>query len=155
MENEEVVNYALKRRHVKLVDIEIDVGEPGYTKYVDKRYHPDTARTRRIFPHVHNMDGFYVAKFVKVANGAKVVEGEDEGEGEYVGEIEEEVEEVEKKPKGDRIKTKKIVKNKKQHDKVQIEEVSGRTERNAERAADKKKSFGKKFDKDVRKKQHK
>ena len=74
LENEEVVNYALKRRHVKLVDIEVDIGEPGYTKYIDKRYHPDTARTRRIFPHVHNMDGFYVAKFVKIANGAKVVD---------------------------------------------------------------------------------
>jgi ribosomal RNA methyltransferase Nop2 len=78
LENEEVVNYALKRRHVKLVDIEVDVGEPGCTKYVEKRYHPDLAKTRRIYPHIHNMDGFYVAKLIKIAHGAKKVEGEKE-----------------------------------------------------------------------------
>jgi 25S rRNA (cytosine2870-C5)-methyltransferase len=71
LENEEVVNYALRRRFVKLVDIEVEVGEEGLTKFMEKRYQVELRKTRRIYPHVHNMDGFYVAKLVKVAKGKK------------------------------------------------------------------------------------
>jgi ribosomal RNA methyltransferase Nop2 len=51
----------------------IEVGEPGLTKYVDKRYHMDLKKTKRISPHVHNMDGFYYAKVVKIGNGKKEI----------------------------------------------------------------------------------
>jgi ribosomal RNA methyltransferase Nop2 len=73
------VNYALKKRFVKLVDCyDIEVGEEGLTKFVEKRYHVDLRKTRRIYPHVHNMDGFYVAKLVKIAKGVRKTEGEEE-----------------------------------------------------------------------------
>lgn len=74
LENEEVVNFALKKRHVKLVDMDdlVEVGEPGLIKFVEKRYHVDLRKTRRIYPHVHNMDGFYFAKLVKIATGKRV-----------------------------------------------------------------------------------
>ena len=70
-ENEWVVDYALKTRYVKLVETGLEIGEPGLTKHKTKRFHPSLNLTKRIYPHIHNMDGFYVAKFKKYANGVK------------------------------------------------------------------------------------
>ena len=56
----------------------IDVGEPGLIKFIDKRYHVDLKKTKRIYPHIVNMDGFYYAKIVKIANGSKLTEGKKE-----------------------------------------------------------------------------
>lgn len=78
LENEEVVNYAIRKRFVKVVELELEVGEPGLTKYIDKRYHPHLALTKRIYPHVVNMDGFYVAKLVKISNGEKKTDESEE-----------------------------------------------------------------------------
>ncbi|KAL6854213.1 NOL1/NOP2/sun family putative RNA met [Trichoderma novae-zelandiae] len=66
-ENESVVNYALSRRpNVKLVDTGIPFGKEGFTSYMGKRFHPSLKLTRRFYPHAHNIDGFYVAKFQKI-----------------------------------------------------------------------------------------
>ena len=70
-ENEWVVDYALKNRFVKIVPTGLEIGEDGIVKWDDKRFHPNLKYARRILPHIHNMDGFFVAKLKKLESGSK------------------------------------------------------------------------------------
>ena len=71
LENEWVVDYALKSRYVKLVDTGIEFGNPGMTKYEEKRFNPNVKKAKRVFPHTHNMDGFFLAKLKKLKDGPR------------------------------------------------------------------------------------
>lgn len=67
-ENEAVVDYALRKRpNVKLVDTELQIGKEGFTSHRGKNFSPKLSLTRRYYPHTYNVDGFFVAKFKKIA----------------------------------------------------------------------------------------
>ncbi|KAF1942087.1 NOL1/NOP2/sun family putative RNA met [Clathrospora elynae] len=67
-ENEQVVQYALnKRPNVRLVETGLTFGKEGFTKIQGKVFHPSMKMTRRYYPHTYNVDGFFVAKFKKIA----------------------------------------------------------------------------------------
>lgn len=104
-ENEEVVNYCLGKRNVKIIETGLSFGKPGFTRYKDKRFHPSLELTRRFYPHVHNMDGFFVAKLQKI--------------GHHTSTVSTSADELEKEEVVKDIEGKKELKTSKQYDKQQ------------------------------------
>ena len=105
-ENEAVVDYAVRTRHVRIEDTGVNIDSRIYTKFGENRFHDRIKYCLRVFPHMHNLDGFFVCKLKKLRDGPKGKEGEEEKQ---------KVEELRKKNKinSKNIKKEKIKKIKK------------------------------------------
>jgi ribosomal RNA methyltransferase Nop2 len=58
-----VVQYALRKRaNVKIVDTGIKFGRDGFKAFGRSKFDDRMPLARRIFPHVHNLDGFFLCK---------------------------------------------------------------------------------------------
>jgi tRNA (cytosine40_48-C5)-methyltransferase len=59
-ENENIINSLLDRFDIKIEPVQY--GIQGLTKFGDIRFHDDMKNTKRLYPHIHNTLGFYIAK---------------------------------------------------------------------------------------------
>lgn len=69
-ENESVINEILKTQgdSVRIIPIKLPQFEltPGITEWRGEQYHPEVAKTSRVWPHLNDTGGFYLALFEKI-----------------------------------------------------------------------------------------
>jgi hypothetical protein len=57
-----------QRRLPQVVPTGLEFGREGFVRYRAFRFHPSVKESRRFYPHVHNVDGFFVCKLKKMGN---------------------------------------------------------------------------------------
>ncbi|MHA2254491.1 MAG: NOL1/NOP2/sun family putative RNA methylase [Candidatus Heimdallarchaeaceae archaeon] len=64
-ENELVISKILEQEAVQLIEIDLE-GNPGIIDFEEHEINPQITKTRRLYPHKTNGEGFFIAKMVRV-----------------------------------------------------------------------------------------
>ncbi len=73
-ENEALIQFMLDQYPLEIVPLEAHWHErflPGFTEYNGQKFTPEMQNAIRIFPHVHDMEGFFVIKLRKIGKKRK------------------------------------------------------------------------------------
>ena len=70
-ENEKVIQYALDNRHVKIMNHGLELQCKTFTKFKEYRFNQRMKHCIRTYPHVNNLDGFFICKLKKLKDGPK------------------------------------------------------------------------------------
>ncbi len=70
-ENEAVIDYAVRNRYVKIIDTGLNLESRAITKFGENRFSDRIKHCVRVYPHVNNLDGFFVCKLKKLRHGEK------------------------------------------------------------------------------------
>ena len=71
------MDYVVNRRYVKVIDTGLNFENKVYKKFKDKKFHDWIKYCIRVFPHVHNLDGFFICKLKKLKDGIKSRENDE------------------------------------------------------------------------------
>jgi ribosomal RNA methyltransferase Nop2 len=95
-ENEAVIDYALRKRDVQVLDAGLSFGDAGFTRYRDRQFDESLKLSRRVYPHKQNLDGFFICKLKKLSSKIKTkAKNDDEGDADDFENNNEAAEEVE------------------------------------------------------------
>jgi NOL1/NOP2/sun family putative RNA methylase len=65
-EDEEIIDFALKNFNVEIEEINLPIkSKEGITEWKDKKYDSRVKLAKRIYPHISNTEGFFLAKLKK------------------------------------------------------------------------------------------
>lgn len=66
-ENENVVDHLLsQRKNARVAELDVAVGKDGFANFRSENFNGSLCKSKRTYPHVHNMDGFFYCKIKKI-----------------------------------------------------------------------------------------
>lgn len=67
-ENEEIVEHLIRnRKNAKIQNLDVNIGKDGFMSFKGQDFSNELRKAKRIYPHVHNMEGFFYCKIKKIS----------------------------------------------------------------------------------------
>lgn len=64
-ENEKIIDFAKDARQIKVISTGLDFGRNGFVRDRFSSFHPSLRNSKRMYPHLHNLEGLFVCKIKK------------------------------------------------------------------------------------------